>query len=370
MADLARHIPRLLVRARALLGLPAGPPDELGRGELSRAANAVGALHRGLVSQRELARASTYEDPVHLGAYLLWWWPQTYAKVRAMVDLARGAGALSRCEAPRTLDVGSGPAPAAIAILDALGGDATAIDASKAALAEAHALSAGAVETRHANVCSGSLAVEGAFDLAVIANALSEIPPASRVPLIEHLPVAPGGAVLIVEPALRETGRALLEVRDELLRRGWMAAAPCLTQRPCPALRNPRDWCTAQHAWKPPKHVVQLAHELGLRADVELAYAPLVLVRRVAPAERDVWRVVGVPQAEKGKKRLFVCSDEGRVAVARLDRDESSSNADFDRLLRGDLVVLRGASPKGDGLRVGRDGGVRRIERVPRGEHE
>jgi len=286
--------------------------------------------------------------------------------VRAALALARSAGALQGLPGqPRILDVAAGPGAAGLALLDALGGTALALDQSAAALSEGRALSGGALRTQEADLRRGLPALESDFDLAVVANALSELPAPVRVPLIGALPVADGGAVLLIEPALRETGRALLEVRDELLLGGaWKAAAPCLTQRPCPALQHPRDWCTAQHAWDPPPHVGQLAAELGLRADQELAYAPLVLTRRVARPPPDVWRVVGVPQPEKGKKRLFVCSDQGRMPVARLSRDATAQNADFDRLGRGDLALLRGAAPKGDGLRIGPAGEVRRIDRL------
>jgi ribosomal protein RSM22 (predicted rRNA methylase) len=269
---------------------------------------------------------------------------------------------------PRILDLGSGPAPAAIAVLDALGGEAVAVDSSAAALAEARALSERGLATRKADIAGGSFRMDGTFDLVLIANALSELPPDARQPLFAHLPLAQDGAVLVVEPALRDTGRALLELRDQLLQHGWSAAAPCLTQRPCPALSNSRDWCTAQHAWTPPQHVIQLARELGLRADEELAYAPLVLVRGVGRPAPEAWRVVGVPRPEKGKRRLFICSDEGRVALTRLDRDAASGNEQFDQLERGDLVLLRGLQPKGDGLRIGADSEVRRLHEVPRGE--
>jgi hypothetical protein len=47
------------------------------------------------------------------------------------------------------------------------------------------------------------------------------------------------------------------------------------------------------------------------------------------------------------------------VPVARLDRDASPGNADFDQLERGDLVRLGGVGRKGDGLRVGRESEVR-----------
>jgi hypothetical protein len=81
---------------------------------------------------------------------------------------------------------------------------------------------------------------------------------------------------------------------------------------------------------------------------------------------RDVWRVVGVPLPEKGKRRFFLCNDDGRLPVVRLNREASPPNEQFDALCRGDLVVLRGASAKGDGIRVGRETQVRRLEHVPR----
>jgi SAM-dependent methyltransferase len=320
--------------------LPGGPPDELARAELRRAAAAVLALHEGLVGERALARPETYRG-AHLGAYLLWWWPQSYAKVQAALRLA------PMPRAPRILDVGSGPAPAALAALDLLGGEATCFDASEAALAEARALGVQRTERELPG---------GEFDLTIAANVLSEI--SDPLALVRKL----RGLIVVVEPALRETGRALLSLRDTLLASGELKAlAPCLTQKPCPALASPRDWCTAEARWEPPRFFRQLAEATGLRADEMLSYAPLVLAREVPPPERDVWRVVGVPPAEKGKKRVWVCSDEGRVAAVRLDRHAAQENGAFDGLKRGDLVRLRGLEKRGDGLRVAPGASVERV---------
>ncbi|HZX66712.1 MAG TPA: methyltransferase type 12, partial [Myxococcales bacterium] len=65
-----------------------------------------------------------------------------------------------------------------------------------------------------------------------------------------------------------------------------------------------------------------------------------------------VWRVVGIAPPEKGKKRLWVCSDDGRLPLVRLDRDASPANARFDALHRGDLVEVEDAEQRGDGLRI------------------
>jgi len=347
--DLEGRIPALLARARSLLDLGGGPSHRLAAGEIAKAARAVETLHEGLVGRRELATAATYRDRAHLGAYLLWWWPQTYAKVRSALGLLP---ALVR--PARILDVGAGPAPAALAILDSVGGgEAIALDASEAALLEGRALADGApLRMLHSDAYSARSA-GGEFDLIVLANVLSEIPEARRDGLLDSLPIRPSGSVLLLEPALRETGRALLEFRDRALERGFFATGPCLTQRPCPALASSRDWCTASAEWNPPAHLRQLADATGLRADEGLSYAPLVLSRTAIAPQPGVWRVVGIAPPEKGKKRLWVCNDEGRVPLVRLDRDESPANARFDDLRRGDLVRVEGAESRVDGLRIG-----------------
>ena len=331
------HVPALLRRARALVGLPGGPPDALSAREVRPAAEAVLQLHAGLVGERSLARPSTYAGAL-LGAYLLWWWPQTYLKTQAALRLCR----IPR--SPRILDVGSGPAPAALAALDLLGGDAVCFDASEAALAEARAL--GVARTVH------ELPADS-FDLTLAANVLSELDDPAG--LVRRL----GGTVVLIEPALRDTGRALLRLRDVLLAEGWFALAPCLMQGPCPALASPKDWCTAEARWTPPAYFRQLADATGLRADELLSFAPLILARTAPEVAAESWRVVGVPPPEKGKKRVWVCREE-RVPLVRLHRDASEANADIERLGRGDLVALSGLERRGDGLRAGKESMIRR----------
>ena len=334
------HVPALLRRARALLGLGGGPPAELSRDEVRRAARAVLDLHEGLVGDRALAAPSTYAG-ARLGAYLLWWWPQTYLKVQAALRMVEPP------RAPRILDVGSGPAPAAIAALDLLGGEAICFDASEAALSEARQL--GIART------ADELPRE-AFDLTLLANVLSELD--DPLALLRQTT----GTIVIVEPALRETGRALLRIRDALLREGFFALAPCLTQGPCPALASAKDWCTAEVRWEPPRHVRQLADATGLRADEMLSFAPLVLSREARPRPGgEAWRVVGVAPPEKGKKRVWLCGREERVPLVRLDRDAAPCNAALDSLRRGDLVRLGPTERRGDGLRLGAGSAVEPI---------
>lgn len=328
------HVPRLLARARRLLSLPGGPHDELSKAELPKAAASVSRLHDGLIGER----SAQYEGPT-LGAYLLWFWPQTYEKVAATLRMFEPP------RAPRILDLGAGPAPAAIAALDALGGEALAFDASEAALLEARALEP-RLRTQAGNLRSEL--PQGDFELVIAANVLVE----------QGFAFRPSGTLVLIEPALRDTGRALLETRDRLLREGWFALAPCLTQKACPALASAKDWCTLEARWTPPRYFRQLADATGLRADELLSFSAVVLSRTQPEPKAGVWRVVGLAPPEKGKRRVWVCSDEGRVAAVRLDRDASDDNALFAGLRRGDLVQLGKVEPRGDGLRLGKDSKV------------
>jgi SAM-dependent methyltransferase len=367
--DLLRRVPALLSRARALLRLKGGPSDRLGPGELQPAARAVEALHLGLVGERQLASSSTYDAAAHLGAYLLWWWPQSYAKVRAALALAPPA--VPRAGPLRILDLGAGPGPAALSLIDLFAGrgmavEATAADASAAALAEAVALGGAALRTEQVDLSAGAARAQGPFDLICAAHLLSELPggAAERALLVRRLAglLAPGGRLLLLEPALRETGRALLELRDLLLSPGaeapLRALGPCLTQRPCPALQHPRDWCTAEQPWTPPPHLLQLGRELGLHPEAPLHLAALVLGRAAPAPPPDLFRVVGLPQPEKGKRRLFVCNDAGRQPVVLLDRQQRPGNAALAELGRGALVRLTGLTAKGDGLRLSEESQV------------
>src|SRR5205814_1975210 len=103
-----------------------------------------------------------------------------------------------------------------------------------------------------ANLAAELPRVEGKFDLVVAAHLLNELfvgradrvsLRAQRVLAWSRALLAPGGLLILVEPALRETSRELLAVRDHLLAAGLHVVAPCFWTGPCPALARDRDWC-------------------------------------------------------------------------------------------------------------------------------
>jgi SAM-dependent methyltransferase len=345
------------------------PPDTLLPDELREVGAAVARLSRGLTRERELAGARYMDEEKLLGAYLLFYWPVSYLQARGTISELPSR--------PRSvLDLGSGPGPMAFAALDAGAAEVIAADRSARALATARRLSADAGEplgTREWNPTKArplsELAPGKRFDLVTMGHVVNELFPgpdadARRVALLEEALglLAPGGSLLVVEPALRDTSRALLRLRDLLLARGVPVRAPCLFRGACPALLRETDWCHAERAIEPPPLVAQLGKAAGLRKEaVKMSY--LVLAPKgeawAEPPPGRVFRIVSEPLPSKGRLRYMGCGPEGRVGLSLQEKHLTDANRRFESLLRGDVVEVTGGEPRGDGVALGAESSVR-----------
>jgi len=269
-------------------------------------------------------------------------------------------GALPAARPLRVIDLGAGCGAMTLGAIVALPGlalDVLAIDRDGPALAIAraaiHELAARrgatvAVTTRDDDVTRARLPPA---DLVVLGTVLNELPAEARLAVVERALAAIGddGAVIIVEPALRDTSRALHAVRDAILSAGRAHVfAPCTrTGAPCPALADPDDWCHEDRALQLPRRTAELARLTHLR-DSGMKFAYLVLRRQplalvdAAPA----WRVVSALHPAKGKLELIGCSDAGRTTIRLLRRHRTPGNRDFERADRGDVLVID--TPPGD----------------------
>lgn len=195
--------------------------------------------------------------------------------------------------------------------------------------------------------------VKGRFDLVIAAHLVNELKldvnAKSRLVTgwCEEL-LAENGTCILIEPALRETSRALLEVRDRVLGSGIRVVAPCPVQGPCPALHNPRDWC----------HDAAPAIVEG-RSRVDFSY--LVLRLQAGPSDHAAYRICSDPLKDKGRLRFFACGQTGRHQLLRLDRDRSEANAALEDVVRGDLVCITGSEAQAENLRLGPDSHVTRV---------
>ena len=343
---------------------------ELQPGELRSVAAAVERLSRGLTRERELAGARYLDDPRLLGAYLLFYWPVSYLQARGILsELPRRPRAV--------LDLGSGPGPVAFAALDAGAAEVMLADRSSRALEAARALAEAAgepVATRAWNPSQGQplaqLASGRRFDVVAIGHVLNELfqgapdPDARRAALLEEALglLEPGGSLVVIEPALRDTSRALLGVRDLLVARGHAIRAPCLFRGPCPALLRETDWCHAERPVDPPPLVASIGRAAGLRREaVKMSYLVVAAPgeRWPAPPPGRVFRIVSEPLPGKGRLRYMGCGPEGRMGLALQEKHVADANRRFGHLLRGDVVAVEGAEARGDGLALGAGSSVR-----------
>ena len=305
------------------------------------------AIHDGLVGARELVGTRYLADPALRAGYARDIAPRTEAALARVLEEIYGRGGAA---APaRALDLGAGTGAVGRALRARFGErlEVAAVDA---------VVEPGSGVVR-ADLARELPAVSGRFDLVVAAHLLNELfvgrPPearaglrAARVAAWARALLAAGGTLVLVEPALRETSRELLAVRDLVVAGGLAVVAPCIWAGPCPALARDRDWC----------------HDAASgRGGGRVDFSYLVLRVGGAPAAAPgAVRVVSDLLCDKGRLRLYGCGGKGRHLFIRLDRDASDANAAFADARRGDVLVIAGDEPAGEGARVGAAGTVTR----------
>ncbi|MBP5446929.1 MAG: methyltransferase domain-containing protein, partial [Treponema sp.] len=250
---------------------------------LQRAAQNVVELQRGLTGSRALAGNGYMQKGASLQAYLLYYWPVSYAQTKAALQKApsffervaeisgsagtfgnAGTASKAKRRAVRVLDLGSGPSPASCSLADLAQGrgeqnmafefclcdsSGDALSLGKKILEAAYAKNA-SVETRVCNLenvfqpKNGAAFLDGKkFDFIIASHSLNELWKGQKkrgekiAGLLKNLSdcLDDGGLMLLMEPALLATSRALIEARDSLIASGLKVAAPCLqSASPCP----------------------------------------------------------------------------------------------------------------------------------------
>jgi ribosomal protein RSM22 (predicted rRNA methylase) len=257
-----------------------------------------------------------------------------------VTDLGAGCGALSLGLVASLESDATGGAMFELTLVDR-DVDALRIAADALRRLASHHATQVSITTRVADVASTTIPPS---DLILAGTLLNELPEPQRVPLVERAlaAVADDGAVILIEPALRDTSRALHVVRDTLLAKGAHVFAPCTRQgAPCPMLENPDDWCHEDRKVTLPPRTAELARLTHLR-DNGLKFSYLVLRKQpLRLVDRpNAWRVVSEPFPAKGKLELYGCSDAGRVPLRLLRRNRSQANRAFERAERGDVLVV------------------------------
>ncbi len=351
-------------------------PDRGIRGEAL--AQAVMKLSRLFTTARLSLPPRYLDDPAHAAAYLSYFLPVNLSKIQVVLNELSSDNSQETLDRPMAvLDLGCGPGTGSLALLDwlwhrsperAKSLSVLAADISETSLRDTERLwkaycqevgISGAnlrcVEGNLEHPLKGNLGKQivrtGPYDLIILANCLNELfseaanPSAEQAGVVgQLLPfLSTHGTIMIVEPALRQTARALHQMRDHLLKRGLCTVySPCLHERGCPALEHPDDWCHEERPWQTPPAIAALDQEVGFIKDA-LKFSYLLLRtdgRTIVTRSPQIFRVVSELRELKGEKRAWLCNETGRPEVGRLDRKASPHNAALDSWHRGAIVQI------------------------------
>ncbi|MDH3973924.1 MAG: hypothetical protein OEV42_06555 [Deltaproteobacteria bacterium] len=386
-------------RVKNLLGLK--KEDPLSAREFKKLALKVKELS-DYFTKRQDARPDDYlRDSLLMAAYMAYFVPANLLKIEIpLVELFLHPRLKARTEEISLLDLGSGPGTASAGFINfffqhlAVKGEIKGVsikvaDRVKENLHEAQVFlkelwrryESFYSEEGHFNFSLTAVKVDlhqmapdspgmRKYDLVVMSNSLVETGEGDgridcRMTMIENIAeryLKKEGALLIIEPALRDASRDLLRMRDEIIKKGELTLySPCLDSGPCLALENKKDWCHEVYGWQPPKIVEEIDKRTAFEKS-SLKFSCLV-IRKDGLSLRDLFRdgkdetfrVVSDLLVMKGEKRVFLCGHRGRIQLGRLNRDKSEKNGHFDDLRRGDIVQIKGVYAKGSLLRIGRE---------------
>jgi hypothetical protein len=355
----------ILAVEQALAGDPSATPDAA----LAKAVERLSDLYT--VDRGRLAREQA--DAAHLAAKREYFLASDAPKVALALDeCAARSDAFARLaalERVRVVDLGAGVGATSVGFLAWLAGARAARGVARPVRVELHAIELGAAAARAyeeaARIAARAIGVEVAAtveardferatlpesDLVLCQTALNELliderHAAAAVDLVERWSrTAP---LLVIEPALRTTTRALMALRDELLARGGLrVVAPCPHQGPCPMLAKPADWCHEARRIEPTPRVAAIDRIVGRRDGralfAFLATEPAGAARTPASeASPTRLRILTEPLGSRGKTERVLCGSDGALHLVRLlDREVRDGNRAFLDLERGETVSI------------------------------
>jgi len=245
--------------------------ERVGDDALQRMTPAVAHLSDLFTTERPDHKFPDYfADPRLLAAYGIFFLPQSFT--RTSIALAQTCGLRGwkpSSPVPAILDLGSGPGSCGVAAayrlrqagikkINLLG-----VDKSPSALASMESFAQATLgedvetKTRIGDASRPETWPEGPFDLIVagfVVNEMPQLDPAALLRWFGELKarLAPGGLILILEPALRITAERLQKLSDDVAAGEMTRIAPELDARPDPQLGSGEHWSHETRAWKAP----------------------------------------------------------------------------------------------------------------------
>lgn len=175
-----------------------------------------------------------------------------------------------------------------------------------------------------------------------VLNEFSKMSEASKLALFKTVALhvlKKNGLLVIVEPALSETTRKLMELRDLFLEN--IAAEipiPCGHEMACPMLKNPKEWCHFELQWEPPKLRKKIEESLGFQSGI-LKYSYLVIKKKslepLPVSNRKKYRVLS-PALKNGDEYCVLLCSESEIMSLYFEK----GNKELRSIERGSLLEL------------------------------
>ncbi|MFZ9201521.1 MAG: methyltransferase [Opitutales bacterium] len=299
-----------------------------------------------------------FADPRLLAAYGLFFLPQAWARTgwalahaidlrgwrpsrpnARILDLGSGAGGCGLRAARKLTELGIGTV------------ELVAVDRSATALAALESVAGSActkatVNTRLGEARETETWPEGDYDLIVAGFVLNELglrEDGEREGWMKRLSarLAPGGLLVLIEPALRATAEPLRRLSDARARKSPRRIGPEVDALPCPLLGG-EHWDHEVREWTPPPVTEYLNRKLHRDLGAIRFSQALFSDAALTPLPSDAARVVAEPQLLKGLYRIVV-SQGGRLRTVEVPtrglakREAKLLAAGF---ARGDIVAL------------------------------
>ena len=353
--------------------------------DVQRLEQTIARLSDGFTTTRTAAFGSYASSPAALIAYGLFFFPQTFVRMRFILrEVFQRHRAPDPATPFRILDLGAGTGAAGLALLTELGPtrqgpvELVAVDQSPASLQLLQKLFSNlaplwpqaTLKTREGDASLGNTPTPGPWNMILVSYALNELLAAQpgfdaqawTARLVQAL--TPDGCLVICEPIVKDSPLRLEQLRDGILKSGLArVVAPCLHQQPCPMRPRDEEWCHDVRRWQPPASLQFLNRHLFRSIEVlKYSFLALAPAGQAEPAgDASCVRIVSPVHEPKGKIGFRGCAADGALHLYET----------LARHVTGEERTAMLALERGDRVRCGelealRDGRTLRVRRVTR----
>ncbi len=198
------------------------------------------------------------------------------------------------------------------------------------------------IDTDSKIVKTDSLDIEESIDLFLFSYTLKEIGGNVRRILSKFLNfVSENSFFVFLDAPDPLVLKSIEDIRKQMKKSGFLSIFPCPPLSSCPVLKLKKDkerTCFSQLSWEIPDIVSEINSKLFFRIKY-LKFSSLILSNKYK--KEDYLFSISPYIKEKGKGRVYFCSEKGRVEAVLMKKEKSKSNEIFIDIKRGMLIKVK-----------------------------